>query len=235
MTVAVAVRLTPSYVAVMVTDVFVVTLVVVTVKPMAVVPDADRHARRHAGDSRVAARQRHGRATLRCAARQHHECRTCRHPPVTLDGLTVTLCRVGPARRGCDCQRRRSRRPVVRRGDRDRGGRGDRGGRDDERLPVKPLSGTVVVAGTLATAGLLLDSEITAPPAGPMSTSPRCRWTRSPPTTVDGLMSSVDSCRRRRSGLRREAAHRRPRTGDPAEFTPRTRQKWVAVARPVVA
>ena len=57
--------------------------------------------------------------------------------------------------------------------------------------PVKPLGATVVVAGTLATAGLLLDSETTAPLVAPtlMTTVPA---TAVPPSTEDGLTSIVD-------------------------------------------
>ena len=62
------------------------------------------------------------------------------------------------------------------------------------KLPVKPLSGAVVVAGTLATAGLLLDSEITAPPSGADVVRTTVPLDASPPTTVAGLRSSVDSC-----------------------------------------
>ena len=46
-------------------------------------------------------------------------------------------------------------------------------------VPVKPVDGTVTVAGTEATAGLLLDSETTAPPSG----APTLRTTV-PPTLV---------------------------------------------------
>ena len=78
--------------------------------------------------------------------------------------------------------------------------RGD-GGVETRKPPVKLLAGTVVVAGTLATAGLLLDSEIAAPLAArdditivPLDALP--------PTTVAGFTSSERQLRGRRRGLR---------------------------------
>ena len=59
-------------------------------------------------------------------------------------------------------------------------------------VPVNPLGATVVVAGTLATAGLLLDSDITAPSVADLSVTTVPADT-SPPTTVDGLRSIVAS------------------------------------------
>jgi hypothetical protein len=58
--------------------------------------------------------------------------------------------------------------------------------------PVKELAGTVTVAGTLATDGLLLDSETTASAAGPelITIVP---LDASPPATLDGLTSTFDS------------------------------------------
>ena len=53
---------------------------------------------------------------------------------------------------------------------------------------MKPPVGTVTLAGTLATAGLLLDSEITAV-SGAASLTITVPLDRSPPTTVVGLMS----------------------------------------------
>ena len=131
MTVTVVVRLTPSYVAVMVTDVFVLTLVVVTVKPTAVVPAPTvtlAGTLATAGlllDSDTIAPP--GGAPPDSVTNPD-----VFEPPATLDGLTVTLCRVGSGGRRRDGQRRRSRDAVVRRGDRDRRGRGDGGGVDDE-------------------------------------------------------------------------------------------------------
>ena len=60
-------------------------------------------------------------------------------------------------------------------------------------VPVNPLGAIVVVAGTLATAGLLLDSETTPPSVAATSvTVSAARLV--PPATVDGLRSNVDSC-----------------------------------------
>ncbi len=102
------------------------------------------------------------------------------------------------------------------------------------KVPVNPLAGTVVVAGTLATAGLLLDSEITAPPVADVviTTVPLDAL---PPTTVAGLRSIVDSCDGGGAvcGVKLRTADHAPAT--PAEFTPRTRQKWVVVERSDVA
>ena len=58
--------------------------------------------------------------------------------------------------------------------------------------PVNELAGTVVVAGTLATLGLLLDSEITASAAGPADIT-MVPLELSPPATVVGLMSTFVS------------------------------------------
>ena len=94
------------------------------------------------------------------------------------------------------------------------------------KLPVNPLAATVVVAGTLATAGLLLDSEITAPSAADVDIT-TVPLDALPPTTVAGLRSIVDSCEGGGAacGVKLRTADHGPAT--PAEFTPRTRQKWV--------
>ena len=107
-------------------------------------------------------------------------------------------------------------------------------GRDRE-VAVKLFAGAVVVAGTLATPGLLLVSEITAPPSGAPELSTTVPLEASPPTTVEGLMSiepstagGGGSC-----GVKLRTADHGPAT--PALFTPRTRQKCVVVASPLVA
>lgn len=98
-TVAVAVTDVPLYVAVMVTDVVVVTLVVVTVNPRAVVPSATVTL---AGmlttlglllDSATVAPPGGAPPDSETNAEVGF-------PPVTLDGLTVTLCSVTPAPAG---------------------------------------------------------------------------------------------------------------------------------------
>ena len=93
---------------------------------------------------------------------------------------------------------------------------------------MNPLAGAVVVAGTLATAGLLLDSanhravgladvDITTVPLDAL-----------PPTTRRRVEVDRRQLRGRRSGcgVKLRTADHAPAT--PAEFTPRTRQKWVA-------
>ena len=99
-------------------------------------------------------------------------------------------------------------------------------------VPVNPVA--VVVAGTLATAGLLLDNETTSP-SGAAVVRMTVPLDALPPTTVVGLMSRFDNCDGggAASGVKLRTADHAPAT--PAELTPRTRQKWVLVPRPVVA
>ena len=101
-------------------------------------------------------------------------------------------------------------------------------------VPVNPLGATVVVAGTLATEGLLLESETTAPlvAATLITTVPAAEV---PPDTDDGLTSRVDSEAGGGgvSGVKLRTEDHAPAT--PAELTPRTRQKCVVVARSLVA
>jgi hypothetical protein len=103
------------------------------------------------------------------------------------------------------------------------------------KLAVKLFAGAVVDAATLATTGLLLTSEITAPPSGAPELSTTVPLERSPPTSVAGLMSIEP-----RTGGGGACCGMKLRTTDqgpaaPRPFTPRTRQKWVVVARPLVA
>src|ERR1700759_3246181 len=93
------------------------------------------------------------------------------------------------------------------------------------KSPGKPLVGTRTVAGTLATAGLLLESEMSAPPsdAPTVSTTVPTAWL--PPSTDDGLVDIVDNpagggggC-----GVKVRAADHGPAT--PFTLTPRARQK----------
>ena len=143
------------------TDVVAVTLAVVTVKPAAVVPAPTvtlAGTPTTAGlllDSDTVAPPVGAPADSETNADVFE-------PPLTLDGLTVTLFSVTPAPAGVTVRFADRTEPlyvavivtvvavvtaaVV-----------------TVNVPVKPLGGTVVVAGTLATAGLLLDSEITAP------------------------------------------------------------------------
>ena len=96
------------------------------------------------------------------------------------------------------------------------------------KLPVNPVA--VVVAGTLATAGLLLDKEITTTLGSnvDITSVPKDAL---PPTTFAGLRSIVDNCEGGGAvcGVKLRTAENGPAT--PAEFTPRTRQKWVLVPR----
>jgi hypothetical protein len=100
--------------------------------------------------------------------------------------------------------------------------------------PVKLFAGTVTVAGTLATAGLLLDRETATSVAGPddITTVPLDPL---PPTTVDGFRSSEPSPAGGGGvwAVKLRAAENGPAT--PAELTPRTRQKCVPAVSPVVA
>jgi len=58
------------------------------------------------------------------------------------------------------------------------------------KVPANPFGGTVTVEGTLATAGLLLDSDITAPSVADTSVT-TVPADDVPPSTVVGLRSIV--------------------------------------------
>src|SRR6266850_2825442 len=92
-------------------------------------------------------------------------------------------------------------------------------------VPVKLKAGAVTLEGTLATAGLLLDSAISAPPAGALELSTTVPDDPSPPTTVEGLVENVDNVGGGGAGcgVKVQTADHGPTT--PAELTPRTRQK----------
>ena len=102
-------------------------------------------------------------------------------------------------------------------------------------VPVKSLAGIVTLAGTLATAALLLDSATTAFGSGAPTLNTTVPLDAFPPTTVEGFVDIVDkvagggaAC-----GVKLRVSDHAP--GVPAEFTPRTRQKCVTVARLLVA
>jgi len=90
-------------------------------------------------------------------------------------------------------------------------------------VPVNPLSGTVTVAGTLATAGLLLDSETTAPPNGAPTLRTTVPLESLPPNTDDGLVSSDDNVAGGGAacGVRLRTVDHGPAT--PLTLTPRAR------------
>jgi hypothetical protein len=100
--------------------------------------------------------------------------------------------------------------------------------------PVKPVSGTVTLAGTDATAGLLLDSATTAPPNGAPTLSTTVPLDALPPATLAGLMSIVDSTADSGGacGVSVRTAEKGPAC--PSELIPRTRQNRVEVGRSVV-
>ena len=102
-------------------------------------------------------------------------------------------------------------------------------------VPVNPLAGTATVGGTLATCGLLLESAITAPPSGAPVLSTTVVLDALPPTTDEGFVSIVDSVAGGGAvcGVKLRTADHAPAA--PAELTPRTRQKCVVVASPLVA
>jgi len=102
-------------------------------------------------------------------------------------------------------------------------------------VPVKLFSGAVTLAGTLATAGLLLDSATTAPPFGAPTLKTTVPLELSPPITVVGLVSNDANTAGGGAawGMKLRTADHAPAT--PAVFTPRTRQKCCVVARPPVA
>ncbi len=90
-------------------------------------------------------------------------------------------------------------------------------------LAVPPA--TVTLAGTVATAVLLLVSVTTAPPAGAALVSVAVACDAFPPTTVEGLIASAESvgavgalC-----GVKRRTVDHAPAV--PAEFMPRTRHQ----------
>lgn len=98
-------------------------------------------------------------------------------------------------------------------------------------VPVNPPAGSVTLAGTLATAGLLLESAITVV-CGAAVLTITVPLEALPPSTLVGLMSRFVSdvggggaC-----GVKVRVADQAPAT--PAVFTPRTRQNWVVVPSP---
>src|SRR5215813_1710741 len=100
-------------------------------------------------------------------------------------------------------------------------------------VDVKLKAGTVVVAGTLATAGLLLVNDTRAPPSGALVLSVTVLVDEVGPFTLDGFVSIVASVGGGGAGcgVKLKTADQGPAT--PALFTARTRQKCCVVARPL--
>src|SRR5262245_42222524 len=100
-------------------------------------------------------------------------------------------------------------------------------------VEVKLKAGTVVVAGTLAIAGLLLDRDTTAPPSGALVLSVTVLVDDVGPLTLEGFVSIVASVGGGGAGcgVKLNVADHGPAT--PALLTPRTRQKCWVVARPL--
>ena len=100
-------------------------------------------------------------------------------------------------------------------------------------VAVKPPAGTVTLAGTFATAVLLLESETTVV-SGAAAPTMMVPLEAFPPSTVDGLMSTFvtvvgggGAC-----GVKLRVADQAP--GVPAVLTPRARQNSVVVGSPPV-
>ncbi len=231
-TVTVAVRVTPFNVAVMVAVVSADTLVVFTVKPRAVVPDATVTLD---GMLTTAGLLLESETTASVSAAAVSITKAeVGEPPATLDGLAVTLWRLkAGAPAGVTVSVAERLEPLyvaVITTDVD-----DATAEVETRNPpVKLLAGTVAVAGTLATAGLLLDSEIVVSVAGPDDIT-MVPLEASPPVTVVGFTSSEPNAAGGGGvwAVKLRAAENGPAT--PAELTPRTRQKCVPAASPVVA
>src|SRR3954465_14044235 len=100
---------------------------------------------------------------------------------------------------------------------------------------VKLFAGAVAVAGTLAIDGLLLESEITAPPSGAPVLRTAVPLEGVPPCTGFGFASMLASAAGGGAGCGEKLRTAENGPGTPAALITRTRQKWVVVARPVVA
>ena len=61
------------------------------------------------------------------------------------------------------------------------------------KVAVVPPAGTVTLAGTLATPGLVLESDTTVPPLGAGALSVAVPVEELPPVTLDGLRVSAES------------------------------------------
>jgi hypothetical protein len=153
-------------------------------------------------------------------------------PPATVSGLTASLCKPGPGGAADDVT---VSVPVLVEPLYDAVMTTEVVAATAEveivKSPTKLPVGTVTVEGTLATAGLLLESETTVV-SGAAALTMSVPLVASPPTTVVGLISRFVNavggggvC-----GVKLRTADQAPAT--PAELTPRTRQNCVVVARP---
>jgi hypothetical protein len=234
LTVSVAVAVPPLYAAEIVTAVDVVTAAVETANVAVLAPDGTVTL---AGTLAAALLLASETVAPACGAAPVSVTVPCApEPPVTLAGLTDTLCSAAAGAGGAGgvtvsvAVRVEPLYEAVMTIDT----LAETGEVVTVKSPVKPVDGTVVVAGTVATAGLLLESDTTAPLAGAGVLRTTVPKEASPPTTVDGLMFIVDSVAAGGGawGVKLRTADQGPAV--PAEFTPRTRQKCVAVERSVV-
>ena len=100
------------------------------------------------------------------------------------------------------------------------------------KLALLAPAATVTLAGTPATAGLLLESVTTAPPEGAAAVKFAVPVEVLPPTTLVGFTDTVDKLAAAEAacGVKRRVAEYGPNT--PAEFCARTRHHRRCAGRP---
>lgn len=101
------------------------------------------------------------------------------------------------------------------------------------KLAVVAPAARVTEAGTLATAGLLLDSVTTAPPLGAPLVNVTIPVAEAGPTTLAGLTDTADrlAAAGAARGVKRRVAEKGPAT--PTELNPRTRHHSRCAGRPL--
>jgi len=101
-----------------------------------------------------------------------------------------------------------------------------------EKVALIEPAATVTLAGTVATAVLLLDNVTTAPPAGAAVVSVAVPWAAAAPTTLVGLSAMADreGAAGAACGVKRREADHGPAV--PAELMARTRQNCRTLANP---